>query len=134
MHVVAPNEVSTCRSKGPTGEWIERTYDYVIARERLRGTLSLMKVVEDFSSRPPKAVGKGAKRCQANSTENSRAKCQAMPGIAREIENEEEEEEEVWQKENQMEMQWAEDEKKEAYRGRGSSLEWSRVRRSKNIG
>ena len=31
MHVVAPKEASTCRSTGPEGEWIERTYDCVIA-------------------------------------------------------------------------------------------------------
>ena len=31
MHVVAPKEASTCRSKGPKEEWIERTYDYVVA-------------------------------------------------------------------------------------------------------
>ena len=27
MHVVAPKEASTCRSKGPKGEWIARSYD-----------------------------------------------------------------------------------------------------------
>ena len=32
MQVVAPLEVSTCRSKGPQGEWIEKTYDYVTKR------------------------------------------------------------------------------------------------------
>ena len=31
MHVVAPKEASTCKSEGSKGEWIERTYDYVIA-------------------------------------------------------------------------------------------------------
>ena len=56
MHVVAPKEASTCRSKGPKGEWIERTYDYVVACNSLRGKLSQMKVVEDFESRPHKAV------------------------------------------------------------------------------
>ena len=30
MHVVAPKEASTCKSEGSKGEWIERTYDYVI--------------------------------------------------------------------------------------------------------
>ena len=39
-HVVAPKEVSTCRSKGPNGEWIERTYDKVIACCRLTGKIS----------------------------------------------------------------------------------------------
>ena len=39
MHVVAPNESSTCGSKGPKGEWIERTYDYVIACNSLMGKI-----------------------------------------------------------------------------------------------
>ena len=36
MHVVVSKEASTCRSKGPKGEWIERIYDYVIACCSLR--------------------------------------------------------------------------------------------------
>ena len=36
MHVVAPKEASTCKSKGPKCEWIERTYDCVIACDSLR--------------------------------------------------------------------------------------------------
>ena len=56
MHVVAPEEASTCRSKGPKGEWIERTYDNVIASGSLEGKISQMEVVEDFESRPQKAV------------------------------------------------------------------------------
>ena len=42
--------------KGPKGEVIERTYDYVIACHSLTGNVSQMKVVEDFESRPHKAV------------------------------------------------------------------------------
>ena len=45
---VAPKEASTCRSKGPKGEWIERTYDYVFACKTLRVEFSQMKVVEDL--------------------------------------------------------------------------------------
>ena len=57
MHVVAPNKKrSTCRSKGPKDEWIERTCDYVIASGSLRGKILQMEVVEDFESRPHKAV------------------------------------------------------------------------------
>ena len=56
MCVVAPKEAQTCRSKGSQGEWIERTCDYVIACRSLRGKFSQMKVVEDFESRPHKAV------------------------------------------------------------------------------
>ena len=52
MHVVVPKEASTCRSKGPKGEWIERTYDYVIASGSLTGKISQMEVAEDFESKP----------------------------------------------------------------------------------
>ena len=37
MHVVAPKEMLTCRSKGQKSEWIERTYDCVIACNNLKG-------------------------------------------------------------------------------------------------
>ena len=37
MHVVVPKVASTCRSKGPKGEWTERTNDYVIASGSLKG-------------------------------------------------------------------------------------------------
>ena len=56
MHVVVPKGVSTCRSKGPKDVWIERTYDYVEANGSLKGKISQMEVVEDFESRPHKAV------------------------------------------------------------------------------
>ena len=51
MQVAAPSETSTGRSKGQKGEWIERTYEYVLAKK-----ISHMKVVEYFESRPHKAV------------------------------------------------------------------------------
>ena len=54
MHVVVPKEASTCRLKGPEGEWIERTYDYVLACNSLKRRISQMKDVEDFESRPHK--------------------------------------------------------------------------------
>ena len=47
MHVVAPIEPSTCMSKGPKGELIERIYDYVIASGSLEGKISQMEVVDD---------------------------------------------------------------------------------------
>ena len=59
MHVVAPKEASTCRSKGPKGEWIERTYDYVSASGSLKGKISQTEVVEDFESRPHEADSTG---------------------------------------------------------------------------
>ena len=49
-------EASTCRSKGPKGDWIERTYDHVIACHSLRGNISQTELVEDFGLRPHKAV------------------------------------------------------------------------------
>ena len=62
MHVVAPKDASTCRSKGPKGEWIERTCDFVIASGSLQGKISQMEVVEDFESRPHKVVSFVVKR------------------------------------------------------------------------
>ena len=56
MHVEAPEKASTCRSKGAKREWIEKVSDNVIACDSLKGTISKMKVVEDFESRPHKAV------------------------------------------------------------------------------
>ena len=54
--MVPPNEVSTCRLKGPKGEWIDKTYGFVIACNCLRRKISQMEVVEDFESGPHKAV------------------------------------------------------------------------------
>ena len=44
------------RSNGPFDELNERTYDYVIASHGLQGKIKNMEVVEDFESRPHKAV------------------------------------------------------------------------------
>ena len=56
VHVIAPQGVSMCRSKNAKGEWVEKVYDYVIASCGLKGKISDMKVIEDFESRPHKAV------------------------------------------------------------------------------
>ena len=56
MYVVAPEEASTCRSKGPKDEWIERAYDYASVSGSLKGKILQMEVVEDLESRPHKAV------------------------------------------------------------------------------
>ena len=57
MFIEATEEgVSTCRSKGPNGELIERTYDYVIASHSLQGKIKKINVMEDVESRPHKAV------------------------------------------------------------------------------
>ena len=42
--------------KSAKGEWIEKVYDYVIACDSLKGKISQVEVVEDFESRPHKAV------------------------------------------------------------------------------
>ena len=42
--------------KAQEGEWIERTNDYVIGSGCLKGKILEMEVVEDFESRPHKAV------------------------------------------------------------------------------
>ena len=56
MFVEARGEgVSTCRSEGPSGEFIERTCDCVIASHSVQGKIKHMEVVEDFESRPEKA-------------------------------------------------------------------------------
>ena len=62
MHVVAPKEAPTCRSKGPKDEWIERTYDCVVASGGLKGKIAQVEVVEDFESRPHEAVSFVVKR------------------------------------------------------------------------
>ena len=59
MHVVALEKASTCRSKG---KWIEKVYDYVIACNSLKRKISQMEVVEDFESRPHKAVSSVVER------------------------------------------------------------------------
>ena len=56
MHVMAPEGVSTCRSRSAKGEWVEKVYDYVIACSSQRGRISDMQVIEDFELRPHKAV------------------------------------------------------------------------------
>ena len=56
MHVIAPEGVSTCRSKNVKGYWVEKVYDYVIACSSPEGKNSDMQVIEDFESRPHNAV------------------------------------------------------------------------------
>ena len=181
MHVLASNGVSTCRSKGPKGERVEKTYDHVITCNGFRRKISKMEVVEDFESRPQKAVsfvlereeetqewneqklpkvwtgysggrlpgrstgeagGEEEEEKEENGQRNIRYEiAQKVVASIKEkagryenakltsqrtteqnvkqgwdcsqIGNEEEEEEEVWQGENQMVLQWAEDEKLE---------------------
>ena len=53
---MAPEGVSTCRSRSAKGEWVEKVHDYVIVCSSLKGIISDMQVIEDFESRPRKAV------------------------------------------------------------------------------
>ena len=65
MFIEAPRlgeGISTCRSKDTNGKFIERTYGHVIASQRLRWEIKNMEVVEDFESRPHKAVAFLVKR------------------------------------------------------------------------
>ena len=64
MFMEAPaEEVSKCRSRGPKkGELSERTFDYVVASRCLRRKITQMESVEDFESRPRKAVSSVVER------------------------------------------------------------------------
>ena len=55
LHVVAPEDACTCRSKGPTDEWIERTYDYVIASGSLKEISHRWRWLKMLSRDPHKA-------------------------------------------------------------------------------
>ena len=82
IHVIAPEGVSTCRSKNVKGEWVEKIYDYVIACSSLEGRISDTKVKGYFESRPRKAVtfeverGKERQECNEHKLPN------ALPGYS----------------------------------------------------
>ena len=80
--MVAPEEASTCRSKGPKGEWIERTYDHVIASGRLNWKISQMEVVEDFQSRLHKAVSSVVTRDKEIQEWNEQKLPKVLPGYS----------------------------------------------------
>ena len=57
MFIEAPEEgISSCPSTGTKDEPIERTYDYFTGSRSLQGKTKKMEVVDDFESRPHKAV------------------------------------------------------------------------------
>ena len=62
MHVIAPEGVSSCRSKNAEGERVEKVHDNVIACNGLEGKFSKISVTEDFESRPHMAVAIVAER------------------------------------------------------------------------
>ena len=79
---VAPENASTCRSKGTKGEWIEKVYDYVIACKSLKGKFSQMKVVEDFESRPHNAVSFVVEREKDKQEWNEQKLPKVLPGYS----------------------------------------------------
>ena len=82
MHVTAPAGVSTCRSKNAKGEWVEKVFDYVIACSSLKGKRSDMKVIEDFQSRPNKAVTFVVERGKERQGWNEQKLPKASPGYS----------------------------------------------------
>ena len=74
-HVAAPKEVSICSSKGPQGEWIERTSDYVIS-------CKTMEAMEDFESRPHKAVSFVVERENEIQAWNQQKLPKVLPGYS----------------------------------------------------
>ena len=74
--------VSTCRSKGPDGELIERGYGYVIASHSLQVKVKNMEVVEDFESRPHKAVTFLVERDKEFQVLCEQEMPKALPGIS----------------------------------------------------
>ena len=80
MHVIAPEGVSTCRSKNAKGEWVEKVYDYVVACGSLKGRISDMKELEHFESRPHKAVTFIVERGNERQEWNEQTLLKALPG------------------------------------------------------
>ena len=80
MHVIAPEGLSTCKSKSAKGEWVEKVYDYVIACSSLKGIISDMQVIEDFESRPYKAVTFMVERGKERQEWNEQKMPKALPG------------------------------------------------------
>ena len=80
VHVIAPEGVSTCRSKNAKGEWVEKVYDNVTACSSLKGRISDMKVIEDFQSRPDKAVTFAVERGKERLEWNEKKLPKASPG------------------------------------------------------
>ena len=82
MYVMAPEGVSTCRSRSAKGEGRRKAYDYVTACSSLKGRLSDMQVTEDFESRPHKAVTFVVKRGKEKQEWNEQKMPKALPGYS----------------------------------------------------
>ena len=79
----AQNEVSTCRSKSPKGEPVEKSFDFVIACDSFRRKISQMDVVKDFESRPHKAVSFVVAREKETQEWNDQKLLKVLPGYRR---------------------------------------------------
>ena len=80
MHAMAPEGLSTCRSKNAKVVWVEKVYDCVIARNRLKGKILKMKVIEDFESRPHKAVTFVVERGKERQESSEQRMPKVLPG------------------------------------------------------
>ena len=64
-YVMTPEGVSACRSRSAEGELVADVYDYVKTCSSLKGIISDIQVIEDFESRPHKAVTFAVQRGKA---------------------------------------------------------------------
>ena len=79
---MAPEGVSTCRSRSAKGEWVQKVYDYVRACSSLKGIISNMQVKEDFESRQHKAVTFVVQRGKERQEWNEEKLPRALPGYS----------------------------------------------------
>ena len=82
MHVRAPAGLSTCRSRSGKGEWVEKVFVFVIACNSQRGQFSQMNAVEDFESRPHKAVTFVVEREKERQEWSEQKLPKALPGYS----------------------------------------------------
>ena len=85
--MVSPwKKVSTCRSKGAKREWFEKVYGYALACNSLQRQISPMEVVEDFESRPHKAVSFAVENAEGTCRNETIRSCLiAVEEVAREM-------------------------------------------------
>ena len=81
--MVVPKEASTCRSNGPKDEWIARKCDCVVAGGGLKGKISQVEV-EDFESRPHKAVSCVVEREEEVKEWSEQKMLEVLPGYSEE--------------------------------------------------
>ena len=76
MFIVVPKEASTCRSKSPKGELIERTYDCVIASRSLKGKITQMEDGGKFRVKATQSSGSGDRERQGRCKNGMSKRCQ----------------------------------------------------------